>query len=131
MLNRPTDRPLLLVFCFSICTILFSSRLFRNELVSKIVIKGNTKEFLERNGAELCYANGKQVHIDYCRGFFHQVNGGGGAALIDDSHVLLIDDDVHNVRLARNNGHHAFQVDNNMKLVDLYNFLKDRVESYI
>jgi len=102
----------------------------RNDLVSKIVIKGNTKEFLERNGTEMCYANGKQIHIDYCRSYFQQVNG-KNAALIDDSNVLLIDDDVQNIRLARTSGHHAFPVENNMKLADLYNFLKDRVESYI
>lgn len=124
---------------------------YSNEMLSKVVIKGNTKEFLERHGPELCFANGKQIHIDYCRSQIQQINASTAAAankasssasaaaaaasavndLIDNSSVLLIDDDVQNIRTARMSNQHAFQVESNVKLVDLYNFLKERVETYI
>ena len=47
---------------------------FRNDLVNKIVIKGNTKEFIEQYGIEYCYSNGKQIHLKYCRNYFESMN---------------------------------------------------------
>jgi hypothetical protein len=41
--------------------------------------------------------------------------------------ILLIDDDDQNVAIARLNGHFAFQVNSDVELVDLFNYLNDIV----
>lgn len=105
-----------------------------NDLVNKIVIKGNTKEFLEQHGIEYCYSNGKQVHLKYCRNFFESANNINSSnkksnkenLRLNDSNVLLIDDDAQNLKVACDNGHFYYQVYNNMKLMDFYIYLRDQ-----
>ncbi len=130
--------------------------------MNKIVIKGNTKEFLQQYGIENCFSQGKQIHLKYCRNFFEslnvnninntikQNNSGNNLInttnnnnsintdnnysnvksnkenLINDSNILLIDDDIQNLKLAFDNGHLVYQVNNTMKLIDFYNYLKDK-----
>jgi len=52
-----------------------------NDMVKKIIIKGNTKEFLQQYGIEYCFSNGKQIHIKYCRNYFESVNFNAAKAL--------------------------------------------------
>lgn len=87
-------------------------------MIKRIVIKGNTREFLDQHGIEHCYSNGKQKHLEYCRSYFRDF------ANIDFKNVLLIDDDVQNIKIASANRHFAFQVDSNIKLDDLFVYLK-------
>ena len=121
---------------------------FRNDLVNKIVIKGNTKEFLEQHGIEYCYSNGKQIHLQYCRNYFEahysinsnaaMTNNGSSSANstsrksnkenpIQNQNILLIDDDVQNLKMAHENGHMVYQVNSSMKLVDFYNYLREKL----
>ena len=120
-------------------------------MVNKIVIKGNTKEFLEQHGIEYCYSNGKQIHLKYCRNYFethtnsNNTNGTSSnpnsASLsnrksnkenrINDSNILLIDDDIQNLKVAYDNGHLVYQVNNNMKLIDFYNYLREKLSILI
>jgi hypothetical protein len=108
-----------------------------NDLVSKIVIKGNTKEFLEQHGIEYCYSNGKQIHLKYCRNYFESANNNNNKKSnkenlrINDSNILLIDDDVQNLKVAYDNGHLVYQVNNNMKLMDFYNYLREKLSILI
>lgn len=46
---------------------------------------------------------------------------------IKDSNILLIDDDVQNLKLAYDNGHLVYQVNSSMKLIDFYNFLREKL----
>lgn len=97
-----------------------------------MVIKGNTKEFLSKYGYETCYTNGKQPHLEHCREYFlnYQLNLYKRECKYEimNSNILLIDDDPTNIKIAIENGHFAFQVNNNMKLVELYNYLRDKLE---
>ncbi|CAF0942147.1 unnamed protein product [Brachionus calyciflorus] len=90
-----------------------------NSLVDRIVIKGNTKEFIEEHGLEACYTNGKQLHLEYCK---RQL-----PLYIKESSILLIDDDVNNLKVALENGHYAFHVANNVRLIDLNNYLRNQL----
>jgi hypothetical protein len=119
-------------------------------MVNKIVIKGNTKEFLQQYGIEYCFSNGKQIHLKYCRNYFESFNLNSPSSnnstptsilncnnesnnksnkenRINDSNILLIDDDIQNLNMALDNGHFVFQVNNTMKLVDFYNYLKGKL----
>lgn len=113
-----------------------------DDWVNKIVIKGNTKAFIDQHGAEACYSNGKQIHLSYCRNFFQsqRLNNNGtfnkmnedgyvNTNFISDRSILLIDDDLQNVQLAIDNGHLGFQVQNNVKLIDFYEFLIEKYEN--
>ncbi len=108
-------------------------------MVNKIIIKGNTREFIEEHGIEKCYSNGKQINLKFCRYFFESLirkynkennlnnsptNNSSSFKISDDS-ILLIDDDLQNLKLAYENGHLAFQVNNSIQLVDFYNFLDE------
>lgn len=105
-----------------------------DDLLSRMIIKGNTREFLDEYGVENCYTNGKQIHLDVCRKYFDSINSvnskytSKSAAKIGDASILLVDDDVQNLKIAHSNGHLAFQVNQNMQLVDLYNFLYDKMK---
>lgn len=96
-----------------------------------MIIKGNTRDFLDEYGVESCYTNGKQIHLDVCRKYFDSMASkytSKSAAKIADASILLVDDDVQNLKIAHGNGHLAFQVNQNMQLVDLYNFLYDKMK---
>ncbi len=110
--------------------------LLRNDLVNKIIIKGNTREFVEEHGIESCYSNGKQAHLAYCRDFFESLirkfnkdhNQGTSASAsfkINNDNILLIDDDLQNLKIAYDNGHLAFQVNNSVQLEDFCTFLDE------
>jgi hypothetical protein len=97
-------------------------------LINKILIKGNTKLFLEQHGIEACYSNGKQLHLAHCRSYFENVAASkpgifGSAWKINDSSILLVDDDPQNVKLAADSGHLAFQVESDAQLSDLFSYL--------
>lgn len=97
-------------------------------MVNKIVIKGNTKDFLERYGIDTCYTNGKEIHLEYCRNFFEGPNK-KDVNKIDNSNIILIDDDQQNIRIAINNNHFAFHVNNSTKLIDLNNYLNNCLDN--
>ena len=104
----------------------FSSR---NDLINKIVIKGNTREFIEKHGIENCYSNGKQIHLDYCRDIFEATKRGNKENnQINNENVLLLDDDTQNLKLALDNGHYVFQVTSTCQLSDFFKFLKETFE---
>ncbi len=90
--------------------------------------------------------------MKYCRNYFETYtnsNGGGGGGgstpigsansrnksnkenRINDSNILLIDDDIQNLKVAYDNGHLVYQVNNNMKLIDFYNFLREKLSILI
>ncbi|RNA19408.1 ATP-binding Cassette (ABC) superfamily [Brachionus plicatilis] len=92
-------------------------------LISKIVIRGNSKDFLYMHGLE-AYTNGKQLHLDFCRSHFDQT----GQVPIENNGILLIDDDVTNLKMAQENNHFAFHVDNNVNLNELVCYLNNCVQ---
>ena len=110
-----------------------------------MIIIGNTREFLEEHGVENCYSMGKQIHLDQCRKYYENLlnnlyyggnNGNGYGSQsklnnnrINNASILLIDDDVQNLKMAHSSGHLAFQVNNNMQLLDLYDFLSSQLRS--
>jgi hypothetical protein len=85
---------------------------------------------LEQNGIEACYSNGKQLHLAYCRSVFENVAANRpdsySSSKISGSSILLIDDDSQNIRLASDNGHMAFLVENDAKLSDLLVYLTEQ-----
>jgi hypothetical protein len=46
---------------------------------------------------------------------------------INDINILLIDDDDQNILIARSNGHFAFQVNSDVELADLFDYLNDQL----
>ncbi len=112
---------------------------FRNDLVNKVIIKGNTREFVEEHGIENCYSNGKQIHLAYCRDFFESLirkfnkdqsgssssSAANSLCKISNDNILLIDDDLQNLKIAYENGHLAFQVNNSVQLEDFCSFLDE------
>lgn len=91
------------------------------------MIKGNTREFVEEHGIESCYSNGKQIHLKFCRSIYDQMSKRLNIDnRVNNENVLLIDDDLQNLRIANENGHLAYQVNNSVSLVDFLNFLKDK-----
>lgn len=101
-----------------------------NDLVNKVIIKGNTREFVEEHGIENCYSNGKQIHLAFCREFFESLirkfnKENSHNFKINNDNILLIDDDLQNLKIAYENGHLAFQVNSSIQLVDFYNFLDE------
>jgi hypothetical protein len=103
-----------------------------NELINKIVIKGNTREFVEEHGIENCYSNGKEIHLQFCRSRIYEMLKRFNKEIVNilDENILLLDDDVQNLKLANDYGHYAFQVNNSVQLVDILNFLKTDVKTY-
>ena len=88
--------------------------------VNKIVIKGNTKEFVEAYGINNLFSNGKQIHLDYARWIFESENN-----KILNKNILLVDDDLRNLQIANKNGHCTFQVTSSTQLKDFLNYLKN------
>jgi hypothetical protein len=98
-----------------------SLKLKPTEIINKIIVKGNTKEFVEKNGYSSC-SNGKELHLKYCCDLLANKN-------IKNKNIFLFDDDFKNVKLAINSGHSAFQVTNTVQLIDILNFLKKNYKS--
>ena len=82
-------------------------------------IRGNTKEFTDLYGIKNLYANGKQIHLDNVRWLFQSANN-----LINNENMLLVDDDLKNLKLAREHGHYAFQITSSTQLNDFLSYLK-------
>lgn len=117
-----------------VCVVTFSSQeeLIREVLrlalpsvsayqLSKVVIKGNTKEFIDRYGFDNCFSNGKELHIATCKLIFEAKMRN---MKIQAEDVLLIDDDPDNIHIAQQSGHLAFLVGKNVSLLELCGFLE-------
>ena len=98
-----------------------SLKLKQSEIINKIIIKGNTKEFVEKNGYS-SLSNGKELHLKYCCDLLANKN-------IKNKNIFLFDDDFKNVKLAIDSGHSAFHVTNTVQLIDILNFLKKNYKS--
>jgi hypothetical protein len=123
-----------------ICIVTFSSQenLIRDVLrislpyiptnqINKILIKGNTKLFIDKYGLENCFSNGKQLHLNFCKEYLEdRVN----SLKILNKDILLIDDDTENIEFARQAGHLAFQVNKNVSLHELHQFLLQKNVNY-
>lgn len=95
--------------------------------INKILIKGNTKLFIDKYGLENCFSNGKQLHLNFCKEYLEdRVNN----LKILNKDILLIDDDTENIEFARQAGHLAFQVNKNVSLQELYQFLLQKNVNY-
>ena len=92
--------------------------IFRNSL-NRIVIQGNTKDFVDKYGLANCYYNGKQIHIKVVRDYFEATRN----LKIQNEDIILIDDDTENIANARRNGHLAFEVGRLFSLNELQEFL--------
>ena len=112
-----------------------------DEMIDRIVIKGNTREFLMQYGIECCFSTGKQMHLNYCRSYFDSLRSsshhnkqqqqqqllGVGDSVLKDGNIMLIDDDIQNLKIAYEHGHFVFQVSTCTSLVDFYHYLKDKI----
>lgn len=135
---RPCFRHLLpeLLKCENlfVCVVTFSSQeeLIREVLrlalptvtpyqLSKVVIKGNTKEFIDKYGFDNCFSHGKELHIATCKLIFEAKMRN---MKIQPEDVLLIDDDPDNIHIAMQSGHLAFLVGKNVSLIELCGYLE-------
>jgi len=86
----------------------------------KILIRANSKDWLQSSGLDSGIAYGKQQHIAWIVTELYKTFH----VIIRPEEIILMDDDDENVTTARNFGHQAYQVPEDVTLKSIQSFVE-------